>query len=84
LPKENSDVVSSENMTIIAMKILRGSAFTQNVLGGSIIYHLLCMSVKNYENRLTYYVKLNERRQRGPCFIETQMLAPLDYSSFAS
>jgi len=45
-------------MTKIAIKNLRGSAFTF-VLGGLVIYHLfadlvLYMSDKNYENRLTY------------------------------
>jgi len=48
---------SSENMIRTAIKILQGSAVTQNLLDESIIYRLLanflqCMSVQNYEDQM--------------------------------
>ena len=51
-----------KNTSKITIKILRGSAVTQNVLDESIMYEMYklfvnflhCTSVKNDENRFTY------------------------------
>jgi len=46
-----------KNTTKIALKILHGSAVTQNTLGGLIVYNILQIFIvcqKNYKNRLTW------------------------------
>jgi len=58
-------------MTKIEIKILRGSAVTQNVLGGSIIYRFFCKFpavcvCQNEENQSAYLTVMNHTK-RTPC-----------------
>jgi len=54
-------------MTKVVIKILQGSAVTENQFGGLIVHHLVAnllqyMSAKSYENRLTWVKVTNEEK----------------------
>lgn len=68
MPKQNSDIFSSENVTKIAIEILRGSAVTQNNSGGLVISIFLQISCSVYvpkiiKNRLTHVKVMTKTKQ---------------------